>query len=144
MVTSTMNTISARIAFSLISSPQDGPTSLSTTSSTEAPVRSASAPDTWSDSSALSGSASTRNSRPSSLSSSVIVAPARPNWSTASRASPTEASPAGASHTTPPSKSMPRLRPRVANDTRLMATATSEIANHRRRRPTKSIVVSPW
>ena len=45
-VTSTMKTIRARMAFSLISSPQVGPTSLRTMSSTLDPVSSARAADT--------------------------------------------------------------------------------------------------
>ena len=40
---------------------------------------------------------------------------------------------------TPPRKSMPRLRPRVASEIALIASTTPEIANHRLRRRMKSI-----
>jgi hypothetical protein len=128
----------------LISWPHDGPTSLRLTSSTDEPVSSVRALVTLSEFSGLIGSDSMRRARPLSLSSSWIVAFASPYWDTASRASATVASPAGTSHTTPPSKSMPRFRPRTPSDRRLIATATSEIVNHNRLRPTKSKLVSPW
>ena len=93
------------------------------TSSAVDPVRSARAADTLSLVAAETGSASTRSSVPWSLWSSWIVAPARPYWSTALRASATDASPAGTSHTTPPSKSMPRLRPLPISATSPIRTA---------------------
>ena len=114
------------------------------TSSNDEPVTSDRAVDTWSLFSAVSGSASTRISVPESLSSVWIVAPLSPYPSTASRTSPTEASPAGTTHTVPPSKSMPRLRPFQNSPTRLSRTATAESVNQSLRRPTKSTLVSPW
>jgi hypothetical protein len=86
-----------------------------------------------------------RSRGPASLLTSWMVASLpRPNLSRALRASATEAPPEGTSHTAPPLKSMPSSRPLVASDTRLIATAISEIVNHSLRRPTKSMLVSPW
>ena len=49
------------------------------------------------------------------------------------------------SQATPPSKSMPRLRPRAdQRDQRRARSAAPEMAKPMRRRPTKSKVVSPW
>src|SRR5919107_4031857 len=47
-------------------------------------------------------------------------------------------------NTAPPLKSMPKLRPGTIKLTSEMTTSAPEIANHRRRRPMMSKLVSPW
>src|SRR5919106_871332 len=47
-------------------------------------------------------------------------------------------------NTAPPLKSMPKLRPGTTRLTREISTSAAEMANHRRRRPTMSKLVSPW
>ena len=61
-----------------------------------------------------------------------------------SSTSPVETLLALTSQATPPSKSMPRLRPRNASDSTESTIIPSESRKKRRRRPTKSKVVSPW
>jgi hypothetical protein len=56
----------------------------------------------------------------------------------ASSASSTDASPAGVSQTTPPSKSMPRLSPRVTSEMRPTAMRTALMIAQRRNFPTNS------
>src|SRR5215203_4217567 len=47
-------------------------------------------------------------------------------------------------NTAPPLKSMPKLRPGTTRLTSEISTSRPEMVNHRRRRPTKSKLVSPW
>ena len=89
-------------------------------------------------------SASTRIRTSPSASSVCTVTPSSPSDDMASSASATDTSPAGTSHTTPPSKSMPRLSPRMPKEAIPAMITTPEMASHSRSRPTKSMFVSPW
>ena len=134
----------ARKALRLISSPQDGPTALRLTSSTSEPVSSASwALISWAAAVSSSGSASTRSCTSPSAVRLCTVTPSSPASVIASWASATDTSPAGTSQTTPPSKSMPRLRPRCQSDRSPMPMMTPLIRTERQNMATNLMFVSP-
>jgi len=139
----TKKMISARWAWLVISSPQVGPTVLTFTSSVVLPARSARMAVISRLRSMASTSASTRRMVvPSALVTTWMVAPPWPTSPRASRASSTPMSVTGTSHTPPPSKSMPRLRPRVkrlVSDTRTTIPAMARPGLNRRTK-SKSLV----
>ena len=71
----------------------------------------------------------------------LAVSLSKPLSDRMSRASSIDSWPAGTSQATPPSKSMPRTRPRVPSDSAVIASSTAETSIHTRRRPQKSIAV---
>ncbi len=72
-----------------------------------------------------------------------ILAPLMPRLSMAVCACDTDTPGALPSTETPPSKSMPRFRPRVNNDRRLMTISTAESVRPRFHHRAKSISFSP-
>ena len=99
----------------------------------------------WSLVSGSTVSASTRIDRPSSPSSSWIVGPGEPELVERVAHLGDAGLVGGTSHTTPPSKSMPRLRPpRTKKPAMPIRISTLDTVNQVRRRPTKSMLVSPW
>ncbi len=142
-VMATRNSTNARSALLVISEPHEGLTCDTWTSSTCTPASSARTALTSSRSAAVPGSARTRSRWPWSSPSVWISASGSPTDARTSRASLTETS-VGTTHEVPPSKSMPRLSPRVSNEARPTTMTTSEIVNHSFLRPTKSTVVCPW
>ena len=144
--TRTKKTIRARIAFSVKLRPHDELTRDSLTSSTSILAPSANccliAART---ASSLWISVWTRMRRPSTPRNSWILAVTISMSLATSTASTSEIlnSSVANSHASPPSKSMPRLRPRNPIEKSEMTTNSSDSPKPQFRRPTKSTVVSP-
>jgi len=122
-----------------------GPTEFRLTSLTSEPVSLASRALTpCAALASASGSACTRRRVCPSAVRVWTVTPLRPSEAIASCALAIETSPAGTSHTTPPSKSMPRLRPRCHSDS-IPRTITMPLTTaHRLSDATNLKSVSPW
>ena len=124
----------------MISAPHDGPTVVTLTSLTLAPVRSTRA---WRTPFTAPGPSMSERTLMVSAPTIWILAPAAPVSLKPSLASPTDTPGAGTSHAVPPENSMPKSRPRRPKLATLTSSATSEPTSAGRHSFGKSTSCSP-